>query len=1258
MSQLVTVERRWSADTLLAMLMSLVVASLLLKSSVATQQERFDWENPEIVGINKLPPRTTSISCNSEAEALARLDQHEVGSKWELPLDGQWKYHWVGKPADRPTEFFKTDFDDSAWDSIPVPSCVETLGYGIPIYTNIRYPHNPVPPSPGRDYNPVSSYRRSFSLPSGWKGRETILHFAGVYSGFYVWVNGQKVGYSEDSTGPAEFNITPFVKEGANELAVEVYRWTDGSFLEDQDMVRISGIYRPVSLISLPSEHFKDVQISTDLSNAFKNGVLKVTAPVSGTGKWSVKLVDAQQHLVGTADAQAETAGLQIPTVRPWSAEDPYLYTAIMTLKDAQNRVSDVRAYRIGFRSVEIKDGIFTFNGKPIKIRGVNRHEIDPDHAKTVSYERMLQDITLFKQFNINAVRCSHYINDPRWYDLCDKYGIYVIDEANIESHGMGYDLSRTLGNKPEWQPAHLDRTRRMVETNRNHPSIIMWSLGNEAGSGINFEATSKLVHQLDPSRPVHYERMNSVADVDSVMYPDVAYVWQQAKSTTKKPFFVCEYAHAMGNAVGNLKEYWEAFDSSDRTMGGCIWDWVDQDQRVYPDDGAWRLRMDGRKDIHQLPPAPTSLPDDRNWFYAYGGDWDDHPNDGPFVGNGLVLPDRQVTAKLWEVKKIYQPFEISGVEASEGRYRIKNKTLFTDLNQYDVYVSLSENGVETKKVGPLKLNLSPGEAKEFDLDIDMSGAPKALYNHSRVSIVTRDAEGLIPKGHEIAWEQGELAKGRAQTIQLRRLPASAVERLPLARPPEMNVFRAFTDNDTWFQQAFWNSGLGDMAHRITSDKTETIDNFAIRRTIVEDCRGFKGNGFIHTAVYTVLADGTTVIDNHFEPVGTLPPLPKIGLIMRTRPGLDNFQWLGRGPLESYPDRKDAQDFGLYSGTVDEQFSEYCRPQENGNKEDVKWAALTDNQGEGILVQAAGPLSVTVSHFLPHAIDDWRHENGEPRKRQVPQKQPETILCVDAAQMGLGGASCGPRPLEPYILNAHPMDWRVILRPLRAGEDPRVKGLERIPVTAPPMIARDSEGMVSITSESPVHVEIGGKPLSYTKPFRMTEAAEIVAYAEASGEVRSPLVRLALDKMVPVRKLDRSRMKVVAVDSTESDEGDAAHVLDGDPATYWHTRYSGSEPKHPHSLTVDLGGERALIGLDLTPRSGNQNGQIAKYEVYALENGKESLISSGTLPKTTTVQRIMFSAPVKCQQIRVVALSEINGEPWTSLAELDFLAPG
>jgi len=989
------------------------------------------WEDPNIVGINKEPSRVTSWPYAEERQAI---EADPGSSPYFKLLNGDWKYHWVGKPSERPDTFYKVKFDDSEWASIPVPSCVELHGYGIPIYTNITYPHPANPPFIPHEYNPVSSYRTTFTLPEGWLPRQTFIRFAGVYSAFHVWLNGAYIGYSTDSKGPAEFHLTPYLNEGENLLAVEVYRWCAGSYLEDQDMFRYSGIFRDVSIFAPPDVQLRDFNLTPTA-----DGALDIVATVRNMRfepmrpqSVELKLFDADDKevlaqslpLPEIAESSEETvkAHAQLAGARQWSAEDPYLYTAVLSLLDESGQPIDTRSCKVGFRTVSWDGGVFKVNGQPVKLRGVNRHEHDPDTGRTITAESMERDLKLFKQFNINTVRCSHYMNDARWYELCDRYGIYVVDEANIESHGMGYDLDKTLGNKPEWQKAHLDRTERMVSSHRNHPSIVMWSLGNEAGPGVNFAATADLIHQMDPTRPVHYERYNEVADVESVMYPSVEYVAEKGAEKSDKPFFLCEYAHAMGNAVGNLQEYWDAIDGSPRNMGACVWDWVDQSLRVRTDDGE---------------------------FFAYGGDFDDQPNDGPFSGNGLVLSDRTVTPKLWEVKKVYQPaaFTLDG-----DKVTILNKNAFTNLSKYEGHWTITEDGVEIQKgqfqaeaaptkttqihISPIGL-ISPKPAKEYHLRVSLQeNNHEAAWEQFQIPIST-PAEPTPQKPAKLEVAESEIkveANGVTATFdkKLGTLTSYKVDGKELiGKGPLLNVFRAFVDNDCWFQKQFWESGLSHMAHRPVTTQVE--EN---RITVKMDCRGFKGAGFVHTATFTFTDDGAITIDSQIDPVGTLPLLPKVGLQLQVNKAFENFTWLGRGPFESYPDRKRATDVGLFEGKVADQFFEYLRPQESGNKEDVRWAALRDDEGTGILFQAHGHLAVTVCPYSPQQIDDARHENGEPRKfhRLVPEKN--TYVSLDAQQMGLGGASCGPRPMEEFQCKPAPTTFKVTLRPIRKTDNP------------------------------------------------------------------------------------------------------------------------------------------------------------------------------------------------------------------------------
>lgn len=1274
-----------------------------------------DWEDPLVIGINKLSPRADSYPFATLKQALS-LDRAQ--SPFYSSLNGQWKFHWVGKPDDRPFDFFKSNFDDRKWETIPVPSCVEMYGYGIPIYSNVRYPHATNPPFIQHEYNPVSSYRTTFETPTEWKGRRTILRFQGVYSAFYVWVNGEKVGYSEDSKGPAEFDITPHLKEGKNLLAVEVYRWCDGSYLEDQDMFRYSGIFRDVSLVSVPPVSIEDAFFTTDLDPQYKDAVLKVKAKIKNTTDKAShpraldlavfddagqRVQVGQPHGNGFGSVDAESFSVQAPALSPgevaevearvlltdpkkWTAETPNLYTAALTLADENQITVDTRSFRVGFRKIEWKDGVFKVNGQPVKIKGVNRHEHDPDTGRRVTRERMLQDILIMKRFNINTVRCSHYMNDEHWYELCDEYGLYVVDEANIESHGMGYDWNKTLGNQPIWEKAHLDRTERLVQCHKNHPSIVMWSLGNEAGPGCNFEKTSAYIHATDPSRPVHYERYNEVADVDSVMYPDVAYVEAQGKVKSNKPFFLCEYAHAMGNAVGNLMEYVDAFYSSPRNMGGCIWDFVDQGLRKTIDEplptpisSHVPIDLNVGLDNHS-PHVPK--PWDRPWFYAYGGDFDDKPNDGPFCGNGIVMPDRQIMPKTWEVKKIYQNVSVQWhglpgrdpvgqLSGTTAKLSIWNKFAFTNLSEFEMRWTLNADGKEIAS-GSAPIELAPLSTKEVSLELPALKESHWVEAFLRVSFHLKHATEWAQAGFEIAWDQlavkGNPApispsatakldpsnltvKGRdfeaslsRQTGNLTSFKVGGRELISEGLGPRLNVFRAFTDNDSWLQRSYWDSGLSGMGHKVVSIEA---DKDKARVTVKLDCRGFKGSGFFHTMHYTFLDDGTVVMDNVIDPVGDLPSLPRIGLLMHVSGDLENLKWFGRGPFESYPDRKQAMDIGLYSGKVTDQFMEYLRPQENGSKEEVRWATLTDDQGKGLLFQAQGPLAFNAQRFTPEEIDNARHENGEPRKfiPLIPRK--DVVVTMDFQQMGLGGASCGPGPLGKYLCNPRRVTWRIIIRPFEAGKE-----WIRPPVSEMPLVTRGEDGMVTIEGQNASY-QLGADWHPYKSPFQMAEGGVIRVKTTHPGWVESPAVEVAFPKIIPIRALKNDGWKASA-SSFETGEGEPANAIDGNPDTFWHSQYSPVEKDHPHELVLDLGKSLELNGVQYRGRPSNPNGRVAKYAVYVSDHEATwgQAVAEGVFANTDKPQEAWFAKPANGRYLRFVALTEVNGGPWASVAEL------
>lgn len=1022
-----------------------------------------DWENLAVNSRNRLPARTYSMPLADVQSALT--DQLEPETPYKKSLNGQWKISWAGNPDLRVKDFYRLDFDDSDWFGIDVPSCVEMRGFGSPGYTNIRYPHANAAPkildrrSKKGDYNPVSSYRRTFTVPSDWAGRDVILRFDGVYSAYYVWVNGEMVGYAEDSKLPSEFDITDFLKQGENLLAVEVYRWCDGSYLEDQDMFRFSGIFRDVTLWAKPKDGIWDFVVQTELAADFTSATLKV----AGCPFDEATLYDAANKPVGVLTNPAAT--LKVDGVRLWSAEKPYLYTLVL------KKGTDIRMKRVGFKEQKIVGNAFCVNGQKIKLKGVNRHETDPENGRAVSIETMVKDIQLMKQFNINTVRTSHYPNHHLWYDLCDRYGIYLVAEANVEAHEPGYGEGG-LGRKPEWEPSIRERNERHVEFYRNHPSVTIWSLGNETGHGLCFTSAIARVKALDPTRPTHWERGNRDVDIDSQMYPDVDWVIRRGKlgdepfdsrtemppwtggadasiaQTAGKPAFLCEYAHAMGNAVGNLQEYWDAIYSYDALMGGCIWDWVDQ--------AVWKSanRMDSR----------TGRPER---YLAYGGDFDELPNDGPFCVNGVIGPFREVSAKLIEVGQVYRNLVVT--RKPEG-LELENRFGFTFADEYAGAYELLRDGqvVETGAFevphvaplsrGPLAIPAFryPMGSKPGEYLLNLSFRQKAATawaekgwtvarNQVRLSSETFTNEALkafVPSQVEV--EESDAAvtvKAGGTTAVFCRKVGTLVSLTMNGRPvlmdyprgadglvagPQLTCARAFTDNDNWLRGDFYASGLTQLRYHA---RPIVVSGNTIRTSVL--VTGSKSAGFVHETTWTFGANGSIALASKATPFGSMPPaLPRLGLSLRLAGELDRVAYYGRGPRENYVDRKTGSFLGCWQSSVDELAEPYIRPQDNGFRSDVRWVTFTDARGRGVKLSGSVPLYVQALRNDWEELEFARHRNGQQRFRSPLVPREDICLNVDIRQLGLGGASCGPRPLEKYIFAIQPEEWELLIEPV------------------------------------------------------------------------------------------------------------------------------------------------------------------------------------------------------------------------------------
>ena len=1138
-----------------------------------------DWENPHLTQRGAEPPRATSLPFGSVIEALT---SEGYGSSYVRLLNGVWRFHWAPNPAAAPARFFEPDYDASGWDSITVPGCWQIdpaftpkglSKYDRPIYTNIDYPFDisRLPGVPVED-NPTGCYLTRFTVPRTWQGRRIFVCLEGVDSAFHLWVNGKPVGFGKESRTPAEFDLTDVVQPGENVLAVQVYRWSDGSYLEDQDFWRLSGIFREVFLWAAPSLHLRDFAVRTRLDVHYRDALLHVTAQVRNAGSGAVEghtleaqLYDAHRDPilanpvrmpVVVAAGGETTLTLAHPVLNPhqWSDETPYLYTLVLSLVDGAGAVVDVRSCRVGFRQVEIRDGALHVNGRRILVKGVNRHEFDPDTGHTISEASMRQDLALMKQFNINAVRTSHYPNHPRWYELCDEYGVYVVDEANVETHGLWGKLAAD----PLWEEAFVERVKRMVARDKNHPCVIVWSLGNESGYGRNHDAMAAWVRAHDNSRPILYNPAEEapVVDILSPMYPSVASVAQlAAKPGDQRPIIMCEYAHSMGNSTGNLQEYWALAEEFRRVQGGFIWDWVDQGLRRREPDGA-------------------------EWF-AYGGDFGDEPNDGPFCINGLVGPDRTPHPGLWEYKKVLEPVRVEAVDLEKGRLRVENRYRFVDLRHLHITWSYTVDGVElvTGELPPF--HTPPGASEEITLPVAGLPAGEGGERWLTLTFALAHLTHWAPVGHVVAWAQFQLptraarlpnpglAAQRAIGVTPLRHDETAAhvtvtgaafnvvfdkttgrivsykagQKALLLAGPAFQFWRAPTDNDdnTWGDQKMairwrevgldrmetvlerlvvaagddgalvveahthhagvvdpiqvaaqvWAERLGQLKGLLTHLMDETsaaqiMQPFGIlyaeapgytqgdkvrwfvdeldRRDAIYDLvqaihRAVDGPlrdqvpevvremlrglaelprtslrsaavpadvaRFACVARYTIHPDGSITLACQVTPGGQQPPsLPRVGVEMTLPGALDAFTWFGRGPHESYADRKASAAVGLYRGSVEEQHTPYVRPQENGNKSDVRWAAFTASDGAGWRITALDELlNLSAHHYTVADLTAAQHMHELPRRDEI-------TVHLDHAQCGLGNASCGPGVLPQYILPPQPYQFSLRLTPL------------------------------------------------------------------------------------------------------------------------------------------------------------------------------------------------------------------------------------
>ena len=1026
---------------------------LLFACTILSAQTFTEWLDPAVNSVNRLPMHAHYFAYESAAAAQAGIPEESANY---LTLHGLWKFDWVADADSRPTDFWKTDFNDKGWGTMPVPGIWELNGYGDPMYVNVSYPwsnqfENDPPRVPSKN-NHVGSYRREIEIPASWQGREVIAHFGSVTSNIYLWVNGKYVGYSEDSKLECEFDLTKYIIPGKkNLIAFQVFRWCDGSYLEDQDFFRFCGVARDSYLYSRPKKHITDVRVTPDLDAAYKDGSLFIEVDVSSKLGARVELLDPAGKVVAADDLSAASmldgvlvTNLKVKDPLKWTAETPNLYTVVTTLLE-KGVATEVIPVKTGFRKVEIKDSQVLINGKPVLFKGADRHELDPDGGYVVSRERMEQDIRIMKEFNINAVRTSHYPNDSYWYDLCDKYGIYMVAEADVESHGMGYGPG-TLAKNPIYHDSHLERNRRNVQRNRNHPAVIFWSLGNEGGSGPNFDDAYDRVKSMDPTRPVQYERSlfeNGKTDIYCPMYMEYRDVVRYCEDPSQtRPLIQCEYAHAMGNSEGGFKEYWDLARKYPKFQGGFIWDFVDQSIRWTGNNG--------------------------KMIYAYGGDFNRFDvSDQNFCDNGLISPDRVPNPHMYEVGYFYQNIWTTLQNAATGEIEIYNENFFRDLSAYSLEWELVCDGKPVRRGSVADLSAAPQGRTRVRLALGDTGADgEWLLN---VKYFLKEAEGLLPAGFAVAQQQLALRDRPAREIRFANvetnnvplsLPAidqtdrnyipvsgadftilfnrrsgsmvsynvGGVDMLAEGESLTPNFWRAPTDNDFGAnlqrRYAAWNNPQ----MRLASIEASMVEGLAVVKAEYE-IAAVSGR---LTMTYRINNSGAVEVSESFkaDPEAKVSNMFRFGVQMPMPKSFERIVYYGRGPIENYADRKDSMPLGIYDQTVTEQFYPYIRPQENGTKSDIRWWRIVDASGRGLEVTAEEPFSASALHYRIATLDDGSVKHQ--RHSGDLDEDPVTNLLIDKVQMGLACVnSWGAIPQPEYMLPYGDYDFRFVLTPVK-----------------------------------------------------------------------------------------------------------------------------------------------------------------------------------------------------------------------------------
>lgn len=1299
-----------------------------------------EWESPEELSLNKEQPKAWFFNFKNEESARKVLPEN---SEYYLSLDGTWKFNWVANPWERPVDFFRTDFDASAWDDVQVPMNWNVYGlqpdgsqkYGTPIYVNqpVIFRHQVqvgdwkggVMREPAQHHttykyrNEVGSYLRTFTIPEDWNGREIYLNFDGVDSFFYLWINGKYVGFSKNSRNLASFNITKYLVKGENLVAVEVYRNSDASFLESQDMFRLPGIFRTVSLTSRNPIELRDMRVRTELDDKYENAVANIEVDLRNMTKKNAKnyqvkvqlykneLFSDNNEIVEGASATAsvaliskgatETVDIALPVSNPakWSAEEPNRYTLVVSLLDKKGKVVEMASTYMGFREVEIRDtkaeddefGLagryYYLNGKPIKMKGVNRHESNLERGHAVTREQMEKEVMLMLQGNINHVRNAHYPDAPYWYYLCDKYGIYLEDEANIESHQYYYG-KESLSHVPEFLNAHVARVMEMAHATINSPSVCIWSLGNEAGPGVNFVRAYEALKAFDASRPVQYERNNNIVDMGSNQYPSIGWTREAVKGKMGiiYPFHISEYAHSMGNAVGNLVDYWEAIESTNFFVGAAIWDWTDQ--------SFWNVD-----------------PKTGDRYMGYGGDFGDRPNDHTFCMNGIMFPNHTPKPQYFEVKKVYQNAGIKLLD--NGEIEIFNKRYFKSLCDLDIKVSLWEDGKQIDSYYMPCMNIAPRTAKSFKIKFAANNIKPGKEYFVKVQLLLKKdmpwaKKGYVQMEEQLLVKEGvksallvDVAKNNGK-ITMKEDKANSTTEISgdgftisfnnktgvldnvvygnttifeKGSSMTLSAYRAPVDNDIWAWNRWYALGLYNLKDEVISFVSKKNNDGTIvlqyivrtqakhpgRRiknddnsfTVQDDKRELGENEFhfVSNRIWTIYPDGSIELNSTVAGSDANTMLARIGYLLQLPTELKNYTYYGRGPWNNYNDRCTGAFIQQYNSTVADQFVHFPKPQDMANREEVRWAALTNDNGNGVIFINTCGLSTSALPWNDVELTEAAHPY------QLPVSS-GTWLHLDSKVNGLGGNSCGQGgPLEHDLVKAGDNSVGFIMRPVKSGDNYTVLADVASSGVLPVSIKRDVRGIVTMNCEkenAEIYYRIGknGKKQRYTEPVNFSKGGDITVWEKATPALAATY---SYDEItsIPI---------TVAFCSSREPGNEADKMLDGDPTTIWHTMYSVTVAIYPHWIDFDANEEVVIKGFKYTPRQdGGNNGNIKGYKLQVSADGKNWSIPvvEGEFPYSTDKQTVIFNKPVKARFVRFTALSSQNGQDFASGAEFELI---